>query len=225
MASRDHDLSTQERILNASEALFAEFGFDGVSLRKITRHAGVELALANYHFGPKKDLFLAVVRRRADELNAARTAALEGLGASPSIEDLIDAFIRPFLEKSAHGGPGWKNYARLMAQIANSPRWTEAVMAAQFDVVASRFIEQTRQALPHSDTSNIYWAFHFLLGAMITTFAETGRIDRLSGGLCRSADLDAIYAQMIPFLAAGFRAICGSAEKGTEKTKLTGEYP
>ena len=98
-------------------------------------------------------------------------------------------------------------------------------MAAQFDSVATRFIEQTRQALPHSDTSNIYWAFHFLLGAMITTFAETGRIDRLSGGLCRSADLDTIYAQMIPFLAAGFRAICGSAEEGTEINKLTGEYP
>jgi hypothetical protein len=112
-----------------------------------------------------------------------------------------------------------------MAQISNSPRWTEAVMAAQFDAVATQFIERAREALPHSDASNIYWAFHFLLGAMITTFAETGRIDRLSGGLCRSADLDTIYAQMIPFLAAGFRAICGSAEYGTEKNRLTGEHP
>jgi len=210
MASRENELSTQDRILDASEILFAEFGFDGVSLRRITQQAGVELALANYHFGPKKNLFLAVVRRRADELNHARAAALELLGPGARVADLIDAFTRPFLEKSVRGGPGWKSYARLIAQIANSPRWAEVVMSSQFDSVAMRFIERTKQAIPHSDDRNIYWAFHFLLGAMIMTFAETGRIDKLSGGLCRSDDLDTIHAKMIPFLSAGFEAICGA---------------
>ena len=109
MANTENELSTQDRILNASENLFAEFGFDGVSLRKITQAAGVELALANYHFGPKTNLFLAVVRRRADELNEARTRALCELDASSSIEQLIDAFTRPFTEKSMRGGPGWKS--------------------------------------------------------------------------------------------------------------------
>jgi len=213
MAARDEDLTTRDRILNASEHLFAEFGFDGVSLRKITHEAGVELALANYHFGPKKDLFLAVVQRRADELNEARIMALDALGSAPSLEDLIDAFTGPFLEKSARGGAGWKNYARLVAQIANSPRWTEAVMAAQFDPVARVFIDKAKTALPGSDPRDVYWGFHFLLGAMITTFAETGRIDRLSDGLCRSADLDTIQAKMIPFLAAGFRAVCAASSK------------
>lgn len=212
MATRDQDLSTQDRILNASENLFAEFGFDGVSLRKITQQAGVELALANYHFGPKSDLFLAVVQRRADALNQARVASLEALGPAASLEDLIDAFTRPFMEKSMHGGAGWKSYARLIAQVANSPRWTEAVMASQFDPVASMFIERTRQTLPRSDKANIYWGFHFLLGAMIMTFAETGRIDRLSGGLCRSAELDTIHSKMVPFLAAGFRRICAGED-------------
>jgi AcrR family transcriptional regulator len=210
MASRDHQLSTQDRILDASESLFAEFGFDGVSLRRITQQAGVELALANYHFGPKKDLFLAVVQRRADELNQARSAALDALGADAEVADLIDAFTRPFLEKSVRGGPGWKSYAQLIAQIANSPRWTEIVMTSQFDTVAMQFIERTKLALPHSDERNIYWAFHFLLGAMMMTFAETRRIDSLSGGRCQSTDLDTIHAKMIPFLAAGFQTLCGA---------------
>ena len=209
MASRDHELSTQDRILNASESLFAEFGFDGVSLRRITQQAGVELALANYHFGPKKELFLAVIRRRADELNQARSVALDALGPDAGVADLIEAFTRPFLEKSVRGGPGWKSYARLIAQIANSPRWTEIVMASQFDAVATKFIERTKLALPDSDERNIYWAFHFLLGTMTMTFAETQRIDSLSGGLCRSSDLDTIHAKMIPFLAAGFKTLCG----------------
>lgn len=211
MTAPDEDLSTRERILNASEALFAELGFDGVSLRMITQRAGVELALANYHFGPKKDLFSAVIERRALELNDARREALESLGTGATLEDLIEAFTRPFLDKSARGGDGWKSYARLVAQIANSPRWTDSVMATHFDPVARLFIEKATQALPGSAAQEIYWGFHFLLGAMTTTFAETGRIDQLSGGACRSDDLDTIHARMIPFLAAGFRAICGPA--------------
>lgn len=208
MPQANTDLSTQERILNASERLFAEYGFDGVSLRKITHDAGVELALANYHFGPKKELFLAVIKRRAEALQDARMAALTRLGEDATLEQVIDAFTRPFLEKSARGGPGWKSYARLVAQVANAPRWTEAVMASQFDPIASIFIEKIKKVLAAQDDANIYWGFHFLLSAMTTTFAETGRIDRLSDGRCQSSDLDTIHDKMVPFLAAGFRAIC-----------------
>jgi DNA-binding transcriptional regulator YbjK len=41
-------------VLDAAERSFAESGFDGVSLRTITERAGVDLALANYHFGIRK---------------------------------------------------------------------------------------------------------------------------------------------------------------------------
>ncbi len=203
---------TADRILDAAERLFAERGYDGVSLRQITREAGVELALANYHFGPKHALFLAVVRRRADELNRERMALFDALPDPPSIEGLIDAFARPFLDKSVRGGPGWKSYARLIAQIANSARWTEAVMSAQFDAVAARFIAGARRALPEAGLPDLYWGFHFMLGAMTMTFAETGRIDVLSRGRCKSGALDRIYRRMIPFLAAGFRHGGGAAD-------------
>lgn len=202
-------VGTRDRILDAAEKLFAESGYDGVSLRMITAEAGVELALANYHFGPKLDLFRAVVRRRAEALNAERMAALERLVEPAAIEDLIDAFTSPFLERSMRGGPGWKNYARVIAQTANSPRWTADVMAAEFDPVARAFIARVEQVFPRASADDIYWSFHFLLGAMTITFAETGRIDELSSGHCLTADLDAIHARMIPFLAAGFRALCG----------------
>ncbi|MEX2480422.1 MAG: TetR/AcrR family transcriptional regulator [Gammaproteobacteria bacterium] len=199
---------TRERILDAAERLFAQAGYDGVSLRMITREAGVELALANYHCGPKLELFRAVVRRRAVTLNAERLAALSALPADAPLEALIGAFTGPFLERSLHGGAGWKDYARVIAQTANSPRWTAELMAAEFDTVATAFIERVQALHPHAAADDVYWSFHFLLGAMTITFAETGRVDTLSGGRCRSADLATIHARMIPFLAAGFRALC-----------------
>ncbi len=42
------------------------------------------------------------------------------------------------------------------------------------------------------------------------TLARTGRIDKLSGGLCRSDDFEAVKKRMATFMAAGFRTICTS---------------
>ena len=42
---------TRDRILLAAEELFSKDGFSGVSLRKITGEAGVDLALIKYYFG------------------------------------------------------------------------------------------------------------------------------------------------------------------------------
>ena len=46
-------------------------------------------------------------------------------------------------------------------------------------------------------------------GALTLTLGETGRLDRLSGGLCKSGDLDSACDYMVRFAAAGFRAVCG----------------
>ena len=60
----------RDLILDAAEALFAAHGYDGVTLRAIAKRAGVDVALANYHFGPKRELFDAVLMRRAQILNS-----------------------------------------------------------------------------------------------------------------------------------------------------------
>ncbi|MGB0536649.1 MAG: hypothetical protein ACPGJX_04705 [Alloalcanivorax venustensis] len=46
-------------------------------------------------------------------------------------------------------------------------------------------------------------------GAMTLTFANTGRINAMSGGLCRSDDFQTAYDRMIPFVVAGFERVCG----------------
>ena len=73
-----------------------------------------------------------------------------------------------------------------------------------------RFIEAIRLALPDAADRDIYWAYHFLSGALTLTFAETGRIDKLSGGACKSSDLASVHERLVPYCAAGFRALCGA---------------
>jgi AcrR family transcriptional regulator len=207
--------ATRERILDAAEKLFAERGFYGVSIRDVTGAAEVDVALVAYHFGNKQGLLEAVFLRRAADLNDERLALLDGVLAqegrrAPRLEDIIDAFTRPLLDRSTRGSAGWKSYFALIAEINNSPEFGGVLMTRFFDPVVHRFIEAIRRVLPHCDDRDLYWAYHFLSGALTLTFAETGRIDKLSGGVCRSSDLASVHERLVPYCAAGFRALCGS---------------
>jgi AcrR family transcriptional regulator len=211
-------VARRDRILDAAERLFAQRGFHGVSIRDITGIAGVDVALVNYHFGSKQGLLEAVFLRRSETLNVERLARLDSLleaarasGEPPSLESIIDAFTHPLLDRSARGGPGWKSWFALVAEVNNSPEWGGVLMTRHFDPVVQKFIDAIRLALPGRDDRDIYWAYHFLSGALTLTFAETGRIDKLSGGLCKASDLDSVHRRLVPFCAAGFNAVCQPA--------------
>lgn len=204
---------TRETILDCAELQFAERGFHAVSIRDITRAAGVDVALVNYHFGSKQLLFESVFMRRAELLNEERMRRLESVVAkarpkAASIEEIIDAFTHPLLDRSARGGAGWKAYFALIAQVNNSTQFGGLLMTRYFDPVVHAFIAALRHAMPSCDERDLYWSYHFLSGALTLTFAETGRIDNLSQGACRSSDLASVHERLVPYVAAGFRALC-----------------
>lgn len=206
--------ATRERILDAAEQLFAKRGFEGVTVRQIMSRAGADVALAYYHFKSKRDLFDAVLLRRAQTLNELRLAALADVEERhrddpPSVEEIIEAFTRPLLEVLDEKPEEWRNYMALVAQVNNSPEWGGELMTRYFDPLVRRFLDALRRALPGCREEDLFWSYHFLSGALTLTFAETGRLDNLSGGLCSSADMAAANERMPRFVAAGFRALCG----------------
>ena len=97
-------------------------------LRQIAALAGVDVALANYHIGNKRELFEAVFVRRAELLNKSRAEALslceKAAGpAGPTVEQIIEAFLRPLEMAQETGDAGWQNYLALVAYVNNSPVW------------------------------------------------------------------------------------------------------
>jgi hypothetical protein len=84
------------------------------------------------------------------------------------------------------------------------------MMSEIFDELVNTFICALRLALPHAEDRDLYWCYHNLSGALTLTLARTGRIDRLSGGICHSDDFKSAYDHMIPFVAAGFRQVCAA---------------
>jgi AcrR family transcriptional regulator len=201
-----------EQILDAAENLFSKHGLYGVTLKDVAKRVGVHHTLLNYYFSDKKTLFDAVFARRAVVTSERRMKALDEYDAAtkgkPTVEGALRAFLDTDLDLYIEGGEGWRNYAALGAQVANSPEWGAELMDAHFDPVVLRLIELLRKALPDCSDRDIFWGYHFVTGALMLTLARTGRIDKLSGGLCRSDDFVAVKEHMASFMAAGFHAIC-----------------
>ena len=203
---------TREAILDAAEDLFSKHGFYGVTIREVAREAGVDTALVHYYFGAKRGLFDAVFIRRAAVWNSERVDAINRYvaeaGEAMTLEGILEAFLRPPFEWSLTGGPGWKHYAALVAQTNANPTFGGETRARYFDPAIRRLIEVVRLVLPEAKDEDLYWGWHNLSGALTLTLGETGRLDLLSNGLCRSGDLETARTYMVRFAAAGFRAVC-----------------
>lgn len=203
---------TMELILDTAEELFSKHGLHGVTLKEVAKRVGVHHTLLNYYFADKKALFDAVFARRAVVTSERRMKALDdyesAAAGKPTVEGALRAFLDTDLDLYIDGGEGWRNYAKLGAQVANTPEWGAELMDTHFDPVVLRLIGLLKQALPECEESKIFWGYHFVTGALMLTLARTGRIDKLSGGISRSDDFVSVKEYMATFMAGGFLAIC-----------------
>ncbi len=206
-----------EQILDVAEELFSRHGLYGVTLQDVARRVGVHHTLLNYYFEDKKKLFDAVFARRAVVTSERRMKALDeyeaSVGGKPTVEGALHAFLDTDLDLYSQGGEGWKNYGALGALVSNTPEWGAELMDQHFDPVVLRLIGLLGKALPDCPPEDIYWGYHFVTGSLMVTLARTGRIDKLSGGRCRSEDFQAVKQRMARFMAAGFLEICGAASR------------
>jgi len=200
---------TKAAILTAAEGLFAEHGYDGVTLRDIAAAAEVRLALIDYHFGAKEMLLEAVVAPRAEALSAVRRGALAVLAAErrrPSVEAVLDAYMLPYLQAMGTGEMGMRLAGQLIAQIRQKERWA-ALMARHFDDTVRLCIDQTMRALPGLDRESATRGFIHAIAVMTAIFVPNRRLDTISRGVHSGEDLARAYPIMRTFAAGGLRAL------------------
>jgi AcrR family transcriptional regulator len=85
---------TRTALLRAGRRLFASRGFDGASVREITREAEANLGAVTYHFGSKRALYQEVLAEGLSPLVDRVGAAAEGEGAPlDRLEAVVDVFF------------------------------------------------------------------------------------------------------------------------------------
>jgi AcrR family transcriptional regulator len=212
-----------ERILDAAEQLFSEFGYHGVTLKDIAARVGVSSTLIHYHFTGKDSIFEAVWARRApvsarNRLDAMRRYA-EDVGDNVTVEGALHAWIDPDLNVQIEEKDQWLAFGRIAAQANSAAGWGAEKMTKYFNPVVLALIELLKKAMPECDEETIFWGYHFVSGAMTHNMARTRRLDELSHGLCSSDDFVSIRRHMATFMAAGFQAICESRAQAPKPSK------
>lgn len=197
--------ATRIRIVEAAEAEFADHGFDGVSVRQIALRADVPVALINYHFGSKEGLYRAIFEMRAPMIVDQRLAGLRLAEMEPDTERKVEMIVKAVLVPNLHMRSTEKNssYARILAREVSDPKsHNRKVIAEFFDPIAHKVMEALRRALPERTIEEINWGYQAMLGAMVYTMADTGRISRLSGGLCDPEDEMATATYLVALFKA-----------------------
>ncbi|HTZ90538.1 MAG TPA: TetR/AcrR family transcriptional regulator [Alloacidobacterium sp.] len=214
--------ATLQQMLDAAEFLFSKHGMNGVTLRDVARKVGVHTSLMHYYFVDKRQLFEAAFARRAGVTSSRRMEALDRYereaGDSLSVEGALRAFLDTDFDLYIHGGAGWRNFAAFVAQVSNSTEGA-AMMDLHFDPVVMKLIRLLKKALPDCPDRDIFWGYDFVTGALMHALGNTGRIDKLSDGRCKSDDLEAVKERLARFMAAGFMALCTTPRRSRRGRK------
>ncbi|MCP3964112.1 MAG: TetR/AcrR family transcriptional regulator [bacterium] len=203
---------TKLSLLDAAEALIAEHGLAGASMRAITSRAGTNLAAANYHFGTKEELARAVIARHFGPVNAERLRLLDeaereaGVGA-PRLESLVRAFVGPVVRFGQELPDRGRHFAQICGRAMTQPEpvLRESLLGELAEAIR-RFRAAFTRALPDLPIEELLWRIHFMVGAMAHTIAGTQLIEEVHGDVLDTRDVDGIVERMVRFLSAALAA-------------------
>jgi len=201
-------VATREALLDAAEMLIADFGFHAPSHRMIASQAKAHVALVNYHFSSKELLFEATIERRAARLADAWRAALNAARVRPTVrvEDILEAWWRPFGEIDPDSDLPWSNYLCAVARLASAADG-EAWHQRYFGNIDREFHIALAEVLPRTHRDDVEAGFRYsrsLFGEVL--LHRCGK----AGGTCRPRgfredDID----RMIRYLGSGLRGLAG----------------
>ena len=84
----------QIKILEVAELLFSEKGFDGTSIRDISKEAKINIAMVSYYFGSKERLLEDLIIHRTSDLKLQLDhLILENLEPIEKVNKLIERYI------------------------------------------------------------------------------------------------------------------------------------
>lgn len=204
--------SSRERLLDAAEALFAEIGYAGVSVREIAARAKVNLGSIPYYFGTKEKLLKEVLMRRVLPIKAERERLLNLVldNPKPTIESILYAVLAPAFRSSREQSV----YRKLAGRLATDPTPdVRKVMDEIYNPRTLMFPKALRSVCPQVDIEEFYWRLMCVYGSMFYVQADTGRMQAVAGPKFDTSDPDLALKYVIPFLAAGLRAPAASPSK------------
>ena len=210
-------LSTKERIFAAAEILFAEKGFERVSLREITSLAKVNVSAVSYHFGSMQGLAEEVMVRYIEPINTRRLELLEKEVERRQSEDIqveciMEAFMRPLLEVVSANQIQERLFAKMIGHSmrvddqSTGGKGLPEVLIPQFRMVIERFTQVLSIVLPEVKFETLAWRMHMSFGAFAHALTHGDHLEEWTGGRSKRMDLEQLLSELIVYCSAGLKA-------------------
>lgn len=217
---------TKERILATATLLFAEHGYDGVSLRAIAQEANTHLALINYHFGSKDDLYRAIWAGRYTvpvEWRTHKFAQIDySLPREEVLQILVDIFLRPIVDLKA-GDLVSEAFMRIVChEMSDMKEPQRGVLRDYLDPPGREVMDAFQQALPEASPADIAWGFQAMAGVTVLHMVDIERMTRISGRAAISGDIAAAFPRMRAFILGGWLEL---ARRCQSMPSQVGQYP
>ena len=128
----------EEKIISAARKLFTEKGYDAVKTRDIAKEAGINLALLNYYFRSKENLFEIIMKENMSQFMEVITGIVDN--EETSIQEKIEALVENYIEILS------KNPNMPLFVISNS-RIDDHRMKLRGKFMGSYFMKQITKAI------------------------------------------------------------------------------
>ena len=137
----------QIHILQVAEKLFAEHGFDGTSIRMISKEAGINVAMVSYYFGSKESLLEKLIIYRTSDLKLKLENVLK-TEASTLIK--IENYVNLYIEKMNCN----KNLYQILHTEISSPK--RAIDLKAFSEVKKNNLETLKNIIELGQNQKIF---------------------------------------------------------------------
>jgi AcrR family transcriptional regulator len=172
--------TTREKLLDRAEQLFAQYGIQAVSPRRIALAAGQRNESAiRYHFGTKEELMLALHTARMIPINQRRRAMLakmERTGLIDDLRELTTAFIIPIAETIDETNPASGGYVCFLSHLFDERRMRDRQLARAKDAAPLRRVYRLmRNQVP--ELSDMLWKerLRTMASAAVQAMADRAR--------------------------------------------------
>jgi AcrR family transcriptional regulator len=203
---------TKSRLLDAAGAIFAEKGYEAASVREICQRANANIAAVNYHFGEKRQLYVAAVR----EAQCAQTMQLKlpRWSAELTPEQRLHQYIRLMFETMlASDRPSW-HLELMLRELARPTEACEAVVEDYIRPMAEQ-LKAILNDLTPGLTEDDRWPLGFSIVGQILFYYVHQPIIRLLIGQAayETLNVEALAAHVTRFSLAAMGRPVGESSR------------
>lgn len=199
------DVDVRELLIDVAEELFSEQGADAVSVRALTRAAGLAPATVNYHFGTKEGLIVALIERRGVALAARQHELLDTILETedpPTVRSLVEASLVPYVEILSDDPVGGLRWIKVFVSVVFSQDPVRAEAIAGTPEIAARFERLLRQALPHLTRASLRRRVGIAFYGMLSAVSNVD-LPAYGSALTDSGLTPAFIEELVVFTSAG----------------------